>query len=141
MRQKNKKWKKLWPMSEEHKRKISESHKNDYRYKLPRPNRGWEMCHFWKWWVSSKNELDRKSLNYRNWRKYIFTRDNFTCKKCNISWWKLNAHHINNFSEFEELRFDINNWITLCESCHRTFHCIYWRYNNTKEQLYDYLNN
>ena len=36
---------------------------------------------------------------------------------CNLRWVKLNAHHIKKLSINEHLRLDIDNWITLCESC------------------------
>ena len=103
----------------------------------------WSKSHLWKWWKMEQypdNERVRKSMLTVLWRKTIFIRDNFTCQKCKVSWWILNAHHINNFADFPELRFDIDNWITLCEKCHREFHKLHTRYNNTKEQLKSFIN-
>ena len=47
----------------------------------------------------------------------------------------LSAHHINNFSDHEDLRFVLSNGITLCDSCHNpnkigSFHNIYGTHNN-----------
>jgi 5-methylcytosine-specific restriction endonuclease McrA len=67
---------------------------------------------------STPNELARKSLEYKNWRIAVFTRDNFTCQNCEQIGNKLEAHHIHSFAKHKELRFDANNGITLCPPCH-----------------------
>ena len=69
----------------------------------------------------------------------MFERDNFTCQKYDIRGGLLVAHHINNFSEFPELRFAIDNGITLSQKAHNDFHKIYGKINNTKEQLEEFL--
>lgn len=71
---------------------------------------------------------------YKKWRKDVFVRDDYTCKKCGLKGGRLNAHHIKEWAEFPELRFDIDNGITLCEPCHyathgkeyrkKTYHCV-----------------
>lgn len=96
---------------------------------------------------NSKYYIDRKSKEYADWREKIFKRDNYTCQCCgNNSGGNLTAHHILNFSSFEDLRFDVDNGITLCNECHNpsvigSFHNIYGTYNNTKEQLQKYIVN
>jgi hypothetical protein len=94
---------------------------------------------FWKGGISKFNKKSRNLNGYQFWRKSCLIRDNFTCQKCKISGGKLNAHHINNYSEFTELRTKLNNGIILCENCHNIFHKIYGRNNNTKEQLDEFL--
>lgn len=78
----------------------------------------WSKSHFWRWWICGENELERKSWRYRNWRKSVFDRDEYTCILCKQKWWYLHADHIKPFAHFKELRFDINNGRTLCVECH-----------------------
>lgn len=64
----------------------------------------------------------RNTPKYKQWRSKVFERDNYTCVVCEQVGGKLNAHHIKKWSTHKELRFDIDNGITLCESCHREKH-------------------
>jgi hypothetical protein len=60
----------------------------------------------------------RTSTKYQQWRTTVFERDNYTCVFCGQKGGKLNADHIKRFSDFPDLRLDINNGRTLCEPCH-----------------------
>lgn len=64
----------------------------------------------------------RRSAEYKEWRKAVFERDNYTCQLCGVRGVRLNAHHKKPFATFHNLRTDINNGITLCERCHRKVH-------------------
>jgi len=64
----------------------------------------------------------RTSKEYLDWRNEIFKRDDYTCQLCQKRGVNLNAHHIEYFNKRLELRFDINNGITLCEECHGDIH-------------------
>lgn len=90
--------------------------------------------------IGKLNELQRKWQQYKLWRKSCFERDNYTCQKTGISGGRLVVHHINNFAERDDLRFAIDNGITLLEQIHRKFHKLYGRKNNTKEQIEYFLN-
>lgn len=101
-----------------------------------------ELNYNWKGGIS--NDEIRTTFDYKNWVKQIFQKDNYVCQCCGKSSVYLNAHHILNFSEYDNLRFDTNNGITLCQSCHIKkggFHSIYGKINNTPEQLEEYINN
>lgn len=92
----------------------------------------------------SEDSRIRNSSEYKEWRNNVFSRDDYTCQKCGKKGGNLNAHHIYNYSQFPNLRFDINNGITLCEDCHligrnNSFHTIYGEHDNNKEQIEEFL--
>jgi len=64
----------------------------------------------------------RDYKEYLDWRKSVYERDLHTCQSCLDRGVKLNAHHIEAFSENPQLRTDIGNGITLCVSCHKEYH-------------------
>lgn len=74
----------------------------------------------WQGGVSIEND-HRDSSQYKIWRKNVYMRDNYQCVKCG-SKIKLNAHHIKSWKDYPELRYDLNNGITLCEKCHIEHH-------------------
>jgi len=136
--------------SEETKRKMSESHKGisvnkgrkltkEERQKISERMRG-SKNHFWKGGVTPENLRIRARIEYRLWREAVYARDNFTCQKCKEKGSKeLRAHHILNFATHLNIRFAIDNGITLCKNCHQEFHKIYGNRNNTREQLEEFL--
>ena len=86
-----------------------------------------EKNHNWAGGVSDeRNELRRE---LREWSRDVLMRDNFTCVMCHSVGTRLEAHHIKKFSDYPELRLDINNGVTLCIPCHILVTC--------KEQEYE----
>jgi len=73
----------------------------------------------WKGGITPENEKIRKSIEFRLWRESVFARDNWICRNCLKRGGKLHPHHILPFAKFPELRFAINNGITLCKECHK----------------------
>ena len=95
----------------------------EWRRNIGLSNRGKRTgckSNFWKGGITPVNLLLRNGSQYKDWRIFVFKRDNFTCKKCGDNQGRnLNAHHIKSFSKYPELRFDVNNGCTLCIPCHR----------------------
>lgn len=99
-----------------------------------------------KWKGGFKHHrIERASVEYIHWRKSVYARDHYTCQCCSNKSYKgnsvkLNAHHICNWKDYPQKRYDTENGITMCETCHLKFHSIYGKSNNTQEQLIDFLN-
>lgn len=103
-----------------------------------------EKSHFWKGGIGGitpENHRIREGIEYRLWREAIFARDNWTCQKTGIKGGKLVVHHIQNFAQFPELRFAIDNGITLSKEAHREFHKKYGNKNNTAKQIEEFISN
>lgn len=102
--------------------------------------------HFWKGGINGENDTLRHRREYKNWRTAVYERDNYTCQCCGARGGKLNAHHINQFADYPEFRYDVSNGITLCVNCHDSiengsFHNIYGTHNTTSKQLREYILN
>jgi len=68
--------------------------------------------------ASKKRYFD---LDYKLWREAVFERDNYACQRCKISGSRcyLTAHHVKSWKNYPELRYEIDNGLTLCEECHK----------------------
>lgn len=97
--------------SVEHRRKIGIGHKGEKNFN----------------WLGGRTPLNRtirNSFEYKEWRKSVFDRDNYTCVWCGAKNGNgvavvLNADHIKQFAYYPELRFVVDNGRTLCVDCHR----------------------
>lgn len=64
-------------------------------------------------------QKDMGRVEYKNWRRAVFKRDDFTCQECKKRGGKICADHIKPYSLYPKLRYDVNNGKTLCVKCHR----------------------
>jgi len=79
-------------------------------------------------------------LGIGEWRIAVYERDDFTCQKCgDNTGGNLNAHHIENWADNKNLRYLINNGITLCNVCHKSFHKKYGYGKNNVEQFLSFI--
>lgn len=121
-------------MSDDIRKKISASNKISQKGKhLGDKNSAW------KGGITPLNKKERSRLEYRIWVRSVFNRDEYTCQKYKVKGGKLVAHHINNFADYKDLRYIVNNGITLSEKAHKEFHKKYGRTNNTRQQLEEFL--
>jgi hypothetical protein len=75
----------------------------------------------WKGGVTYPIHALRKTKEYRHWRDAVLERDGYRCTKCHKSKHRLDAHHVFSFTLFPELRFDVNNGVTVCVICHTKY--------------------
>lgn len=75
--------------------------------------------HLWKGGLTKKNYRLRRSSTFKNWRKAIYERDDYTCQTCKVRGGRLHPHHIKSWELYPELRFEVSNGQTLCISCHK----------------------
>lgn len=83
-------------------------------FKYKRGDKHWN----WKGGISK----DVHSINepkYKKWRSQIFERDNWTCQTCGKRGCHLEAHHIKGWAKYPELRYNLENGVTLCRDCHK----------------------
>lgn len=131
-------------LSEEHKRNIGEAHKGEkshlWKGGLPKCICGKKLSAYTSKqcqtcfhnqhkgsnhynWKQDRNSLVKKQkrndLAYRDWRKEVWLRDNFKCKIDNSDCeGRIEAHHILGWKDYPDLRYKINNGITLCHAHH-----------------------
>lgn len=99
------------PKSDEFKQKISEAIKGDKH-----PN--------WKGGIM-RGRKDRNLSVYKEWRLAVFARDKYTCQHCGVKNHKglgrtvqIEADHIKSWTDYPELRYEVDNGRTLCKDCH-----------------------
>ena len=90
--------------------------------------------------TDEEREKGRNIEGIQEWRKGVYKRDNYTCQKCGDNkGGNLVAHHLDGYHWNKEHRTDINNGVTLCVSCHKSFHKTYGNHDNTKEQYEEWI--
>lgn len=109
-----------------------------------------KTCWLCNWYKTTEKQRVRTSKEYNEWRTKCFERDNYTCQISWQKWWNLVVHHLTPYYtlfndinwkiEYNNLIFDISNWITITDELHREFHLRYSNKNFSKEDFYKFLN-
>jgi hypothetical protein len=131
-------------MSSNHSGMSGKHHSEETIYKIKhsqvgKPHPKGSLSPRWKGGITPINKIIRRSLDYINWRKSVFERDNWTCRKCGTSKTFLHPHHILNFSKYIELRFCVDNGVTLCKNCHNNFHKLYGGRDNNQQHILEFF--
>ena len=82
-----------------------------------------DLCYMYKPELTYEERFLRRNLfELRKWRKEVFSRDNYTCKICGERGARLNAHHLYSWFDYPDMRFNLENGVTLCRKHHKDFH-------------------
>ena len=93
---------KTWKLSEEVKSKLSLAHGGTGIPQRP-----------------SKRYYHLRDKRYMDWRSKVFERDSWTCQTCGKRGCYLEPHHIKGWAKYPELRYEVNNGVSLCYECHK----------------------
>ena len=78
--------------------------------------------HFWKGGKTQGRARMRQHPLYREWRRSVFERDNYTCQECQVRGGRLAAHHVVPVSVNPRKALRVSNGLTLCWECHKSAH-------------------
>ena len=84
--------------------------------------------------ISNAKYFRRAFPEYYEFKKRVLCRDGYKCICCSKDYC-LEVHHLDSYDNFPEKICDADNAITLCKNCHKNFHLVYGKGNNTKEQF------
>ena len=97
---------------------VGAKHTKEWKENARQRQLGSKNCR-WKGGITPKRNLERSSAAWRDWRKLVFERDNYTCLLCGLKGVRLEPHHIKTRIDYPELTFNVSNGSTLCYKCHR----------------------
>lgn len=88
-----------------------------------------------------KQKKHRRPYNskYKEWRRSVLLKDNYTCQISGLKNKKFRVHHVASWACNSELRYEISNGITLCKEIHDLFHHIYGRKCNNRLEIENFL--
>jgi len=128
-------------LSEETKKKLSLANKGENN---PMFGKRGELSPNWN--PNLNNEERKKSQENRQnlsdfvkWSKTIKQIYNFICQICeDDKGGNLVSHHLYNWKDYPQKRYDLGNGICVCKNCHNLFHIIFRRRHNTPEQFEEF---
>lgn len=105
----------------DNKTNLEKKHSVETRKKMSDSHPKGELSPLWKKDRSASwlNKARRTNIEYKLWREQVFSRDGYKCKMAKPDCGTyIEAHHILAWRDHPELRYEINNGITLCRAHH-----------------------
>src|SRR5215470_3994735 len=68
-------------------------------------------------WNKGRYTSEKRGSGLNRWSREVRERDGYECKKCGAKEY-LEAHHIIPWKNDKSLKYDLDNGITICRSCH-----------------------
>lgn len=95
----------------------------------------------WRPWITPEEREQRRDMYQQKlWRDKVYARDEYACKCCGDSrGGNLHAHHVIPHSADRGLAWEVWNGLTMCETCHTSFHKQYGYTKCTKQDLFDFI--
>lgn len=141
-----------YTQTEEHKKRVKKTslrkygHESHMQHPKYREMFKGENSPVWKG-GAAHHRIERATGEYQSWRKMVFGRDKYRCQCCGAKQGEvdfqveLHAHHIINWKDCKELRYNVDNGITFCHDCHLKFHSIYGKKKNNIGQVNEFITN
>lgn len=76
----------------------------------------------WQGGIAKSRRPEMSTAQYKNWRKAVFERDDYTCIDCGKRGGTIEADHSKRWVDSPELRYDVSNGVTRCRLCHVARH-------------------
>ena len=115
-------WKRIFQIISINEKDVSELIENGYLKKTA--NGVYELPLFKETTGYGEQEKGRHTKEYKKWRKGVLERDKYICQMCGSPNSNI-VHHKIRFRDCydnENIAYDVNNGICLCERCHKMVH-------------------
>lgn len=92
----------------------------------------------WMEHLSQDQRDRRRDTRHKEWSADVLEREGYSCAVCRERG-KMHAHHFEGYSRNPDLRYEPDNGVCLCESCHYTLHKAKGYREITREDFFSFF--